>query len=125
MKQTFAIVMSTVLGILLLATPALAHDADGKWTGSIETPMGTVPVGFTLKADGTALTGTSLGPDGGEIAIKNGKVDGDKISFVENAMYMDMPLRFEYTGTLTNDELRLSRKLMDFEAETIVAKRAK
>ncbi len=39
---------------------------------------------------------------------------------------MEMPLRFEYTGTIvSDDEIRLSRKLMDFEAETFVARRSK
>ena len=72
MKQVLAL----ALGLMLLAAPVFAHDADGKWEGMIDTPMGTIPVGFTFKTDGAGLTGTSLGPDGAGIQIKNGKIEG-------------------------------------------------
>ena len=75
MKPLLAVM---TLALALLATPAFAHDADGKWEGMIDTPMGAIPVGFTFKTDGAALTGSSLGPDGAPIPIKSGKVDGSK-----------------------------------------------
>lgn len=101
MKQVLAL----ALGLLLLATPAFAHDADGKWEGSIETPMGTIPVGFTFKADGTALTGTSLGPDGAGIPIKNGKVDGNTISFTVDIDFGGMAISLNYVGTVSPDKI--------------------
>ena len=116
------------IGAMLVVTSFAvlqAADATGKWTAKFATQVGEQEYTYELVAKGTTLTGTATGNLTGKTQISEGKVDGDKISFVENAMYMDMPLRFEYTGTVTNDELRLSRKLMDFEAETIVAKRAK
>ena len=64
------------LGILLTAGPAFAADVDGKWTGTMATPMGDVPLTFTFKADGDKLTGSMLGMDGSEIPITNGKVEG-------------------------------------------------
>jgi hypothetical protein len=98
-------VLALALGLMLLAAPAFAHDADGKWTGSIETPMGTVPVGFEFKTDGTALTGTSLGPDGGAIPIKNGKVDGNKITFTVDLDFGGMAITLNYTGTASPDKI--------------------
>ena len=53
-------ILALVFGLVLLAVPAVAADVDGKWTGSIETPMGAVPVGFTFKADGAALSGDAF-----------------------------------------------------------------
>ena len=52
----------SLLGVsaLLLAAPAFAHDADGEWEGMIDTPMGAIPVGFTFKTDGAALSGTLI-----------------------------------------------------------------
>ena len=116
-----------IASMLALASFAIlqAADATGKWTAKFMTQVGEQEYTYELVAKGTTLTGTATGNLTGKAQISEGKIDGDKISFIENAMYMDMPLRFEYTGTVTNDELRLSRKLMDFEAETIVAKRAK
>jgi hypothetical protein len=64
-----------VLALLVAAAPAFAADVDGKWTGSFETPNDTIPIAFTFKADGAMLGGSMSGPDGGQIQIKNGKVD--------------------------------------------------
>src|SRR5262249_58226852 len=84
MKQLSRILvpLCAVCALLLVAAPARAADVDGKWTGSLDTPMGAVNVGFNFKADGATLSGTTTGPDGSEIAIKNGKIEGDKISFL-------------------------------------------
>ena len=102
-----------------------AVDVTGKWTTKFMTQVGEQEYTYEFVAKGTTLTGTATGNLTGKAQISEGKVDGNKISFIENAMYMDMPLRFEYTGTVSSDELKLSRKLMDFEAEAIVAKRSK
>jgi hypothetical protein len=118
MKQ----ILAMVLGLLLLATPALAHDADGKWTGSIETPMGTIPVGFELKADGTALSGTSLGPDGGAIPIKSGKVDGNKITFSVDIDFGGMAVTLNYAGEVSPAEIRFTGDFMGMPFEFVVKK---
>ena len=122
MKQTLAIMMSAVLGILLLATPALAHDADGKWEGSIETPMGTIPVGFDFKTDGATMTGTSLGPDGAGIPIKNGKVDGQKITFSVDLDFGGMAITLNYAGTASPDKIDFTGDFMGMPFEFMVTK---
>jgi hypothetical protein len=39
---------------------------------------------------------------------------------------MEMPVRFEYSGTMTSaDEIKMSRKVLDIATEEIVAKRVK
>src|SRR5947208_7922693 len=86
--------------VMFAAVPARAADVDGKWTGSLDTPMGAVMLGFNFKADGAALTGTTTGPDGGELPIKNGKIDGDKISFVVSVDFVGMALDLNYTGVV-------------------------
>jgi len=97
-----------VLATLLLAAPAFAADVDGKWSGSIDTPNGAVQIGYTFKADGAALTGTTTGPDGMEVAIKNGKIDGDKISFLVSVDFGGMPLDLNYKGVVAADQIKLS-----------------
>jgi len=114
-----------LLLVLLYAVPARAADVDGKWSGSLSTPNGDVMVGFEFKSDGAALTGSTTGPDGSSIPIKNGKIDGNKISFVEKGNYQGMPLQFNYTGELAGDEIHFKRELMGFPAEEFVAKRSK
>ena len=119
------LLLVVMLALVLVAAPARAADVDGKWSGTLESPMGPVQMGFAFKADGAALSGTSTGPDGAELTIKDGKVDGNKISFVEKATYQGMPLVFNYTGELKGDQIHFNHELMGFSAEEFDAKRGK
>ena len=103
-------------------SPARAADVDGKWTGSLDTPMGAVNVGFNFKAEGGTLTGTTTGPDGGEIAIKNGKIDGDKISFVVSLDFGGMPFDLNYTGVVKPDQVVLTIDIMGMQMSFNVTK---
>jgi hypothetical protein len=111
------------LGFVLLAASAFAADIDGKWKGNIDTPMGPIEVGFTFKADGAALTGTTTGPDGMEIKITNGKIEGDKISFDVAIDFGGMPLTINYTGVLKGADLALKAEFFGMPLE-IAAKKA-
>ena len=115
-------ILALVLGFVLLAVPAFAADVDGQWTGSVETPMGSIPVGFTFKADGATLTGTSLGPDGGQIAIKDGKVDGNKISFTVELDFGGMALVLNYGGVVSPAEIKFTLDVMGMPFEFAVSK---
>jgi hypothetical protein len=77
---------------LLLASSVFAADVDGKWAGTMSTPMGDVPVAFTFRADGKTLNGTTAGHDGGDVKIADGKVDGNNISFTITFDFGGMPL---------------------------------
>jgi len=102
-----------VCGLLLaVALPAFAADVDGKWKGSLDTPNGPVEVNFTFKADGAKLTGSTTGPDGKELMLKNGKVEGDKISFVLEVDMQGNLLTFNYTGVVTAGEIKLHTDFM-------------
>jgi len=114
--------LALVVGIMLLAVPAFAADVDGKWSGSVETPMGSVPVGFTFKSDGATLTGTTLGPDGGEIAIKDGKIDGNKIAFNVSLDLGGMAFDIAYTGVVTPEEIKLTADFAGMPFEYSVTK---
>ena len=98
--------------LVLLAAPAFAADVDGKWSGSLDTPNGPVQVSFLFKADGGTLTGTTTGPDGNSLALKNGKVDGDKISFSFDVSFGAEPTTFNYTGVVTGNQIKLHTDFM-------------
>jgi len=112
-----------VLGLLLFtALPAVAADVDGKWSGTITTPNGDVPVGFTFKADGAMLTGTTTGPDGADVPIKNGKVEGSNISFVVSLDFGGMPLELSYKGVVSPAEIKLTIDFMGMPFDLVVKK---
>jgi hypothetical protein len=112
--------LAMIFGILVLAAPVAADPVDGKWTGSIDTPNGAVQIGFTFKADGSALTGSTTGPDGTEITIKNGKLDGDKIAFDVDLDFGGMAFTLSYKGVVATDQITLTADFMGMPFELVV-----
>ena len=109
---------------LLFAAAALAQGVTGKWTASIETQVGVQNYTYDFKVDGEKLTGTAKSQMSGS-PITEGTVKGDKISFTETLTYQDMTIPVTYSGTVSGDEIKFSRKVGDFATEDFVAKRSK
>jgi hypothetical protein len=99
--------------LLAVAAPVFAADIDGKWTGTIDTPGGAVEINYTFKSDGGTLTGFTTGPDGTQIPIADGKVDGNKVSFKLTLDFGGGPTTFDYTGVVSPTELKLQSSFMD------------
>ena len=111
--------------LLLVAGLAFGADVDGKWTGSIAGMDGNnITIGYTFKADGTALTGSTTCPDGKDIAIKEGKIDGNKISFSVTFDFGGKEMKLEYKGVVSADQTKLTFDMMGQTSE-IILKRAK
>jgi len=118
------------LGVAALVLVSLAvvraADPSGRWAATFTTDIGEQQYTYEFAVNGTTLTGTAKGNLTGESPIAEGKIDGDTITFVENASFMEMPLRFVYSGTMKSaDEIEFTRTLMDFAPEKLVAKRVK
>jgi hypothetical protein len=103
---------------------ALAADLNGKWKAEFETQMGTQKYTYEFHVDGSQVTGKAVN-DRGEAAIKNGKIDGDTITFDEVIDMGGNDLDIAYTGKIDGDEIKFTRKVGDFATETLVAKRIK
>ena len=116
--------------LALLATltfaPLLAlADAAGTWTSTFETGIGPQSYIFVFAVEGTTLTGTaknSLVEMATE--IKDGKIEGDVITFVENLNYQGQELVITYKGTLAGDEIKFTRMVGEIATEELVAQRA-
>ena len=120
--------LSALAAGLFLALPALAADVTGKWTTEFDSQIGKQKYTFDLKVDGEKVTGKAhferMGQVG-DVDLQEGKLVGDKISFVETFDAMGQPVRIEYTGTVKGDEIAFTRKVGDFATEQIVAQRVK
>jgi hypothetical protein len=115
---------TALAGLLLLAISAFAADVDGKWAGTMNTPMGDIPIGFTLKADGAKLSGSTTGPDGADIAIKDGKIDGANISFTVTFDFGGMPFMLAYKGVVSADSIKFNIDAAGMPLEVVVKKAA-
>jgi hypothetical protein len=122
--------MSVVLAALVLCglVCVFAADISGKWSAEFDSQVGLQKYTYEFKIDGTNITGkASVNIDGTDMesVIAEGKVEGEKISFVENLDYSGMELSIEYTGTVSGDEMELSRVVAGQPGETFTAKRVK
>ena len=123
---------SIALAALTLALAGSAWGADttvaGKWQGEFDSQIGLQKYTYEFKVDGTNLTGNAIGiRDNGtnNVAIAEGKINKDDISFVEPLKFQDNELRIEYTGKVAGNEIKFHRKVGDFAEEDFVAKRVK
>ncbi len=95
-----------VMLLALGASTAFAADITGKWTGN----FGDMTISFEFKQDGGTLTGTAQGPQGDPIPLKEGKVEGDKISFLVVIDAGGGEMKIKHQGTIKGDEIALSVK---------------
>jgi hypothetical protein len=129
MTRRYLVILTLLLASSLAVLPAAgisaAADISGKWTAKFDTQIGVQEYTYDFVVKDTALTGTAKS-NLGESTIAEGKVDGDKVTFVENFKFQDMEVRIQYTGTVaSNDEIKFTRQVADFATEELVAKRVK
>jgi len=113
------------VGLILVAGMAFAADIDGKWVGEIPGMDGNaMKISYTFKADGAALTGSTTSPDGKDMAIKDGKINGNNISFSISFDMGGQEMKMDMKGVLSGDNLKLTMDMMGQPME-IPLKRAK
>jgi enterochelin esterase-like enzyme len=115
-----------LLGLLLPCCAALAADVTGSWKSEFDSQIGLQKYTYTLKQDGTNLTGkanSEISDQKREAELKEGRVDGDKISFVEMLNFQGNDIRITYSGTIVSNEMKLTREVGTFAKENIVVKR--
>jgi hypothetical protein len=108
--------------LITIGIPVYAADVDGKWSGTVQSPMGDLPVAFTFKADGAKLTGTTTGFDGGEVQISDGKVDGNTITFTVTFDFGGMPFMLSYKGIVAANEIKMSGDAFGMPFEFVLKK---
>ncbi|MGE5570146.1 MAG: hypothetical protein ACM3S5_14010 [Rhodospirillales bacterium] len=106
--------VTIAVGLLLLASLAAAASIDGTWvsqrTMERDGQSFTITQTFELKAQGNTLTGTvsmSFGDrEPRPIEIKEGKIDGNKFSFVTVMSTPNGEFKMTYEGTVEGDTLK-------------------
>ena len=122
--QRYRLVKSTLF-LVILATVVSAADITGNWKADLQTPQGKVQVTYAFKQDGETLTGTWQAAQSPTVQISEGKVTGDKISFVVK-MDPDGRLTFAHEGKIDRDEIQLTMKPSgEFPGSTVTAKTVK
>jgi hypothetical protein len=116
-------VIMKVLGIasLVLFSVSLTAGVDisGKWTGDVPRRGEATPTTFVFKVDGDKLTGTASSSQGQE-SFTDGKISGNDISFSMEAG----GARVLFKGTVSGNEIKMTRQREGGEARSFTLKRA-
>lgn len=91
--------------LALFAMSALAADITGTWKGTAQTDNGTIERTFVFKVDGTVLTGETTSEMLGKSVIKDGKVEGDKVTFKIDVKFQDNEMTLTYNGEVKGDQI--------------------
>ena len=106
-----------------LPLAAQAADISGTWTASFDTQVGKQSYTYEFVVTGGTLTGKARSANG-ESPLRDGKVENDSVSFVENLRFQDMDLTITYTGKIVSaDEIKFTRMVGTFATEELIARR--
>jgi hypothetical protein len=122
MKTKHFLLSSFVL--LALIASAWAADVTGQWKAQAQG----ADITLTFKVDGNALTGTVDNSMAGPTDIKEGKIEGDEISFYVSRKINESEMKITWKGKVAGDEIKFTRKAeggTGGAAEEIVAKKVK
>lgn len=106
------------LGVVAFALTAAGADVSGKWSGQVPRRNETELATFTFKVQGDKLSGTMTSPQG-EVALQEGKVSGDQISF--STMGNNAKILFQ--GTVAGNEIKMTRTREGGQAREFTLKR--
>src|SRR5689334_12022698 len=112
----------------LLALPSIAFAADlsGIWKSEFDSQIGQQKYTYALKQEGDKLTGkanSEINDQKRETPLSEGKVEGDKVSFVEMLNFNGNDIRIAYSGTISSNEMKITREVGTFAKEDIILKR--
>lgn len=104
------VVPRAILACLFFALSAFAGDISGIWNTQITDRNGDLQdLSFRFVQTGPTLTGKMYG-DNASFAISAATVTGDRITFTVTTELNGQISKFVYTGTITPDEITLTRE---------------
>jgi len=124
-SRTGVKILVAVAAAVMSAGVLRAADVAGKWTASFDTQIGVQSYTYEFATAGGVTTGKAT-LAGNMSNLKDVKIDGNKITFVENLNIMGMDIEVSYSGTIVSDEeIKFTRHVGEFATEELVAKRVK
>lgn len=114
--------------VVALVGQIRAADIAGKWHAEFNTQIGTQKYTYTFTVKDGTITGTAAYDREGQtgtVKLKDIKLNGDQISFTEPLQLDDQEVSITYHGTVSGDEMKLTRLVGEFATEELTATRVK
>lgn len=111
----------------LLAHAAPAAEITGRWQAEFESQIGVQKYVFDFQVSDGKLAARATAETGDQkrdVELKEAKLDGDTLTFVELRQIQDNEIRIEYTGQAEAQGIKFTRKVGDFGSQDFVATRA-
>jgi hypothetical protein len=117
--------LSVIALVAVSASLSFAADAGGDWKGAFDFNGASVPVTFHLKVKDASVSGSIEGLPTTPIDIKDGKIDGDTITFTATTDYQGTAVKLVYKGKLAGDQITFTMGTEDGSwGVDLVAKRS-
>jgi hypothetical protein len=100
--------LALVVSLLLAATMLAAADISGKWKGQFQGGDSTRELAFDFKVQGENLTGTVTGLRDKALEIKDGKIQGDSVTFWVMSEWQGEPVKLVFKGQVSGSEIRFT-----------------
>ena len=120
---TFFVILFVSLSGIVFAQPV---NVSGTWKADIETPVGLYKYTWIIQQEGEKVTGKILrlkDNEKSEVAITEGTIKDETISFVEMLSLQDQEIKISYSGKVSGNEMKLTRQVGDFATEQVTVKR--
>jgi enterochelin esterase-like enzyme len=122
-----------LMGLLVMAlcgflpeTPAHAGDISGQWRAEFDSPIGQQIYLFTFQVNEGKVTAKATAEANNqkrEVEFKDPKLGGDTLTFAEMRKFQDNEVQIDYTGKVSDNEIKFTRKVGDFGTTEFIAKR--
>ena len=109
--------------LFALLTAVFAAEVSGKWKAQVPGRNGTRDTTFEFKAAGSAVTGT-MSVEGQSVALADGKLSGDTLSFTVALDRGGNMIKYTYTGNIAGNEIQYKRESGQGQPREFTAKRA-
>ena len=119
-------ITNALLGLTFLPLSLLAADINGTWKADFDTQRGLQKYTFKLKQDGSTVTGkanvdATSGPR--EVDLKEGKIEGDTVSFFEPLAVQGNEMRISFVGKVSDNAIKFTRSVGNMGSSEGTAKR--
>jgi hypothetical protein len=115
----------SLFAVLVVAAPASAQaNVAGKWVLTVQSPEGGTDVTAVFAQDGTTVTGALESPMVGGMDMADGKLEGNKLTFVAHVDYDGQMFAIEVSADVEGDAMRGSFYLAEMGSMPFTGKRA-